>query len=120
VFTGVGAEILQTPYRTPIADAHAERFVRIVRSGCLDHLLVEDERHLKRVLRSYSCHYNSHRPIRGSAKACPERPHLRSISWRPGRASELDATSVAPCGDPSAGWPDPRIRASGVNVVHHG
>ena len=84
MFTGVGAEILQTPYRTPIADAHAERFVRIVRSGCLDHLLVEDERHLKRVLRSYSCHYNSHRPIRGSAKACPERPHLRSISWRPG------------------------------------
>jgi hypothetical protein len=39
VFTGEGADILKTPYRSPNAKAHAhaERFVRTVRSECLDH-----------------------------------------------------------------------------------
>jgi hypothetical protein len=31
VFTGAGAQVLRTPFRTPNANAHAERFVR--RSG---------------------------------------------------------------------------------------
>ena len=103
VFASVGAEILQTSYRTPNANAHAERFVRTVRSECLDHLLIVNERHLERVLRSDCCHSNSHRPLRGSAKECPERPHLRSISWSPGRPPDLNATSVVPCGD-ATGW----------------
>ena len=71
VFTGGGAEILKTPFRTPNANAHAERFVRTVRSECLDHLLIMNERHLERVLRSYARHYNRHRPHQGIRQRIP-------------------------------------------------
>jgi len=71
VFRAEGAEILQTPYRTPNANAFAERFVRTVRSECLDHLLVVNDAHLERILRSYACHYNRHRPHQGIAQEIP-------------------------------------------------
>jgi transposase InsO family protein len=44
VFRSEGAQILRTPFRTPNANAYAERFVRTVRSECLDHLLVVNAR----------------------------------------------------------------------------
>jgi transposase InsO family protein len=71
VFKAEGAEILKTPFRTPDANAFAERFVRTVRSECLDHLLVVNEAHLERVLRSYARHYNGHRPHQGIAQEIP-------------------------------------------------
>ncbi|MGP8063021.1 MAG: hypothetical protein ACLP5O_10725 [Acidimicrobiales bacterium] len=36
-----------------------------MRSECLDHLLIMNEAHLERILRSYGCHYNGHRPHQG-------------------------------------------------------
>ncbi len=48
VFRSEGAQILRTPFRTPNANAHAERFVRTVRSECLDHLLIVNARHCRR------------------------------------------------------------------------
>jgi putative transposase len=74
VFTGGGAQILRTPFRTPNANAHAERFVRTVRAECLDHLLIVNGRHLERVLRSYVRHYNGHRPHQGISQEIPEAP----------------------------------------------
>jgi putative transposase len=71
VFRAEGAEILQTPYRAPNANAFAERFVRTVRSECLDHQLVVNEAHLERILRSYARHYNGHRPHQGIAQEVP-------------------------------------------------
>jgi transposase InsO family protein len=71
VFKAEGAKILKTPFRTPNANAFAERFVRTVRSECLDHLLVVNEAHLERVLRSYARHYNGHRPHQGIAEEIP-------------------------------------------------
>jgi hypothetical protein len=44
--------------RAPKANAHAERFVRTVRTECLDWLLILGRRHLESVLRSYIQHYN--------------------------------------------------------------
>jgi len=44
------------PFRTPNANAYAERFVRTIRSECLDHLLIVNARHLERVLRTYARH----------------------------------------------------------------
>jgi len=74
VFTGGGAQVLRTPFRTPNANAHAERFVRTVRTECLDHLLIVNARHLERVLRSYLRHYNGHRPHQGISQEIPEAP----------------------------------------------
>jgi len=74
VFTGGGARVLRTPFRTPNANAHAERFVRTIRCECLDHLLIVNARHLERVLRSYVRHYNGHRPHQGISQEIPKAP----------------------------------------------
>jgi putative transposase len=50
VFVSEGVAIVRTPYRTPIVNAYAERWVRTVRAECLDHLLIVNEAHLRRVL----------------------------------------------------------------------
>jgi hypothetical protein len=73
VFRSEGAQILKTPLRTPNANAHAERFVRTIRSECLDHLLVVNALHLERILRSYVIHYNRHRPHEGISQETPHR-----------------------------------------------
>ncbi len=71
VFRTDGTETILTPIRAPRANAFAERWVRTVRTECLDWLLIFGPRHLDRVLRIYTAHYNRHRPHRGLALAPP-------------------------------------------------
>jgi putative transposase len=72
VFRSEGIEVIQTPIRAPQANAYAERFVRTVRAECLDWLLILGRRHLERVLRTYTNHYNAQRPHRALALAPPD------------------------------------------------
>ncbi len=55
--------IVKTPIRAPRANASAERWVRTVRTECLDWNLVLGQRHLDRVLRIYTAHYDEVGPI---------------------------------------------------------
>ena len=71
VFRSEGAQILMTPFRTPNANAYAERFVRTAKSECLDHLLIVNARHLERILRICATHYNEHRPHQGLSQQIP-------------------------------------------------
>ena len=48
----------------PNANAFAERWVRTLRTDCLDRILILGRRHLEQVLRVYRRHYNEHRPHR--------------------------------------------------------
>jgi transposase InsO family protein len=54
IFGGEGVRVIHTPIRAPQANAYAERFVRTVRTECLDHLLILGRRHLEQVLRTSS------------------------------------------------------------------
>jgi len=63
----------------PDANAYAERSVRTVRSECLDHLLVVNQRHLERILHSYARHYNGHCLHQDISQAIPA-PHTHPSS----------------------------------------
>jgi len=52
VFPSEGIRVVHTPVRAPQANAYAERFVRTIRTVCLDWLLLIGRRHLEQVLRT--------------------------------------------------------------------
>jgi transposase InsO family protein len=60
----LGVRSVRTPLRSPRANAIAERWVKSVRTECLDHLLILNEWHLQRVLTEYVARFNRWRPHR--------------------------------------------------------
>jgi transposase InsO family protein len=70
-FAAAGIETLKIPPRAPKANAYAERWVRTVRSECLDWTLILGRRHLEQVLTEYVEHYNTARPHRGVSLEVP-------------------------------------------------
>ena len=54
--------IIPTPIRAPNANSCSERWIRSVREECLDHILIFNQAHLRRVLNEYLVYYNSWRP----------------------------------------------------------
>jgi putative transposase len=65
LFAAAGIEVVKIPPQAPKANAFAERWVRTVRTECLDWLLIWNRRHLENVLAAYVEHYNTARPHRG-------------------------------------------------------
>lgn len=80
VFRSEGVKVIETPIRAPRANAFAERWVRTVRTECLDWILVIGRCHLERVLRVYVSHYNARRPHRGLDLKTPD-PRPDPVSW---------------------------------------
>jgi putative transposase len=76
VFRSEGITVIRTPVQAPNANAHAERWVGSVRRECLDRLLIFSRRQLEHVLRTYTDHYNRHRPHRSLALRPPERSSM--------------------------------------------
>jgi putative transposase len=87
VFRTEGVEVIRTPIRAPRANAFAERWVRTVRTECLDWILVRGRRHHERVLRAYASHYISGRRHRGLRLATPDR--WGSARFAPAKATGL-------------------------------
>ena len=56
------SKVIKIPPRAPKANAIAERWVRTVRTECLDSILTWNQRHLELVLTDYIAHYNTARP----------------------------------------------------------
>jgi len=71
VFKSTDFHVIHTPLRAPDANAHAERWVRTVREECLDHLLIMNQSHLKRVLDIYINYYELSRPHQGLDQHTP-------------------------------------------------
>jgi putative transposase len=69
--------VIHTPVRAPQANAYAERYVRTIKTGCLDWLLIGGRRHLEHALHIYIQHYNRERPHRGLALQPPQTPQLK-------------------------------------------
>jgi transposase InsO family protein len=79
---------VKIPPRAPRANAYAERWVRTVRSECLDWTLVWNERQLHRVLAEYLRHYNTVGPHRSLDLQAP-RSTRRTLVKQSGRESPV-------------------------------
>jgi putative transposase len=63
----------------PKTDAFAERWVRTVRTECLDWMLIWNRRHLQKVMAEYVAHYNPDRPDADSERAPASTAEIRRI-----------------------------------------
>ena len=70
----LGIAQARTPFRSPRANAIAERWVRSVRTECLDHVFIFNERHLEKVLAEYVGYFNHWRPHRSIGQRGPCAP----------------------------------------------
>ena len=73
-------EVVTAP-RSPWQNAYVERVIGSIRRECLDHLVIFNERHLRRVLSSYVDYYQRTRTHLSLDKDCPDR---RPIQLRSG------------------------------------
>ena len=78
-------EPTRTSYRSPWQNGVAERFVGTVRQELLDHVIVLNEHHLRRLLDAFIDHYNMDRTHLGLNKDSPsgrpvEQRHAGSTS----------------------------------------
>jgi hypothetical protein len=62
-----GIRVVQTRYKGPNANAHAERFVRSIKHECLDRMILIGECHLRRTISEYVDHYHCERNHQGLA-----------------------------------------------------
>jgi transposase InsO family protein len=58
----------QSPWQNPVV----ERLIGSIRRECLDHVIVFNQPHLRRVLTDYLSYYHRHRTHRFLAQDCPE------------------------------------------------
>ena len=65
LLTSVGVQVIQTPCRAPNAKTHAERFVRSVRTECLNRVIALGERHFSETLQTFVEHYHHERNHQG-------------------------------------------------------
>jgi transposase InsO family protein len=64
-------EVVTAP-RSPWQNAYVERIIGSIRRECLDHLIIFNEHHLRRVLSSYVQYYHRTRTHLSLAKDCPQ------------------------------------------------
>jgi transposase InsO family protein len=64
-------EVITAP-RSPWQNAYVERVIGSIRRECLDHILIFNERHLRRVLSSYVDYYHRTRTHLSLDKDCPD------------------------------------------------
>ena len=74
----------QSPWQNP----YVERVIGSIRRECLDHTVIFNERHLRRVLKEYLRYYHKSRTHLGLEKDCP-RP-------RPVESLELGSVNAEP------------------------
>ena len=68
----MGAEQVVTSRRSPWQNPYVERVIGSIRRESLDHVIIFDERHARRVLREYVDYYHRSRTHLGLEKDCPE------------------------------------------------
>jgi putative transposase len=69
--TGMHIEEILTSPRSPWQNPYVERLIGTIRRECLDHLIVINEEHVRRILREYFQYYHEVRPHQSLARNAP-------------------------------------------------
>jgi hypothetical protein len=84
----LGSEPVRTAFRSPWQNGVTERWVGSCRRDLLGHVIVLNERHLKRLMREYICYYHEDRTHLGLAKDTPQR---RPVATNPADATRIQS-----------------------------
>ena len=79
----LGIEQVLTSPHSPWQNPYVERLIGSIRRECLDHMIILNERHLRRVLREYLDYYHRSRTHMGLDKDCPETRAVEPSSMGP-------------------------------------
>src|SRR5271155_1011506 len=74
----MGIEEVMTAPRSPWQNAYVERVIGSIRRDCPNHIVIFNERHLRRVLTSYRDHYRRSRTHLSLQKDCPDSRPVQS------------------------------------------
>ena len=85
--TGMGFEEVLTAARSPWQNPFVERLIVSIRRECLDHVIVFNEMHLRRILRSYFHYYHEWRVHQSLVMDCPETREVHPLDC--GRVVEI-------------------------------
>ena len=95
----LGLEVIETPVRSPQANALCERLIGTLRRECLDWIIPLTEGHLRKTLRSWLLHYNRGRPHSSLGPGLPDPPlnlpvHVQRQRHRFDRSSRVVAHPI--------------------------
>ena len=68
----LGIRQVAISHRSPWQNGYCERIIGSIRRECLDHIVIRNERHLRRVLKEYLAYYHRSRTHLGLEKDAPE------------------------------------------------
>ena len=85
----MGIRDVRTAYRSPWQNAYAERVIGSIRRECLDHMIILNENHLRKVLAEYVDYYNTIRPHLSLDRNAPIPRHVE-----PPEAGKVVATPI--------------------------
>jgi len=83
----MGIEQVVTAPRSPWQNPYVERLIGSIRRECLDHVIVMNERHLRRILTGYFSYYHKWRVHQSLEMDCPERRDVHALDR--GRVVEI-------------------------------
>jgi transposase InsO family protein len=65
ILRDAGVELVRSAFQAPNMNAFAERWVKSVKTECLDKMILFGQGHLERALREYVAHHHNERPHQG-------------------------------------------------------
>ena len=83
---GMGLREILTAPQSPWQNPYAERVIGSIRRECLNHLIVLNEGHLRRILREYVRYYNQSRPHLSLCRNSPQPRDVQPPSHGPVKA----------------------------------
>lgn len=90
ILNSAGVQVIRCPVRAPNANAFAERFVRSIKSECLDRVIFFGGGALRDALTNYQVHYNTERNHQGIGnRLIQSRPAITSLDVPVARTRRL-------------------------------